>query len=77
VVNSLRSPVAEAKLSAQFQPSSIDPQRQAVLLVAGDKLNYCIDNKIGTVVFGWNQGQKDGSNMGKKNNHKNTPQPLR
>ena len=30
--------------------------------------NYCINSGIGTVVFGWNQGIKQESNMGKKNN---------
>ena len=30
--------------------------------------NYCIDSGIGTVVFGWNQGIKLESNMGKRNN---------
>ena len=30
--------------------------------------NYCINSGIGTVVFGWNQGIKNGSNLGKKNN---------
>ena len=33
-------------------------------------INHCIDNKIGTVVFGWNVGQKDSANMGKKTNQK-------
>ena len=30
--------------------------------------NYCIDSGIGTVVLGWNQGIKQKSNMGKRNN---------
>jgi IS605 OrfB family transposase len=33
-------------------------------------INHCIDNQIGTIVFGWNKGQKDGANMGKKTNQK-------
>ena len=33
-------------------------------------INYCIENKIGSIVFGWNTGQKNSSNMGKKNNQK-------
>jgi putative transposase len=33
-------------------------------------INHCIDNRIGTIVFGWNKGQKDGANMGKKTNQK-------
>ncbi|BAZ46364.1 hypothetical protein NIES4102_43560 (plasmid) [Chondrocystis sp. NIES-4102] len=33
-------------------------------------VQHCLDNNIGTVVFGWNKGQKQNSNMGKKNNQK-------
>lgn len=33
-------------------------------------INHCIDNQIGTVVFGWNKGQKDSANMGVKTNQK-------
>jgi putative transposase len=44
--------------------------RDAVNKAARLVINHCIDNKIGTLVFGWNQGQKDGANMGKKNNQK-------
>ncbi len=33
-------------------------------------VNHCLGNQIGTVVFGWNKGQKDGANMGKKTNQK-------
>lgn len=44
--------------------------RDAVNKAARLVINHCIDNKIGTLIFGWNQGQKDGANMGKKNNQK-------
>lgn len=44
--------------------------RDAVNKAARTVINYCLDNRIGTVVFGWNEGQKDGSNIGKKNNQK-------
>ena len=33
-------------------------------------INHCIDNRIGTIVFGWNKGQKDGADMGRLNNQK-------
>jgi putative transposase len=33
-------------------------------------INHCIDNRIGTIVFGWNKGQKDGANMGRQTNQK-------
>jgi len=44
--------------------------RYAVNQAARIVINHCIDNQIGTVVFGWNTGQKDSANMGKKNNQK-------
>jgi IS605 OrfB family transposase len=44
--------------------------RDAVNKVARIVINHCLVNKIGTVVFGWNEGQKDSSNMGKNNNQK-------
>ena len=31
-------------------------------------INWCLKNDISTIVFGWNQGNKDGINIGKKNN---------
>lgn len=44
--------------------------RDAVNKAARLVVNHCLENKIGTVVFGWNQGQKDGANMGRKTNQK-------
>lgn len=44
--------------------------RDAVNKAARIVINHCIENKIGTIVFGWNDGQKDGADMGKKNNQK-------
>jgi len=34
--------------------------RDAVNKAARLVINHCIGNKIGTIVFGWNVGQKDG-----------------
>lgn len=31
-------------------------------------VNHCLDNGLGTLVFGWNEGIKDGVDMGRKNN---------
>ncbi|MGK7920269.1 MAG: RNA-guided endonuclease InsQ/TnpB family protein [Trichodesmium sp.] len=31
-------------------------------------INWCIEHQIGAIVFGWNQGQKDSINIGKRNN---------
>ncbi|WP_306420167.1 RNA-guided endonuclease InsQ/TnpB family protein [Dolichospermum planctonicum] len=44
--------------------------RNAVNKAARIVVNHCIDNKIGTIVFGWNKGQKDGIDLGAKNNQK-------
>lgn len=44
--------------------------RDAVNKTARLIINHCLDNRIGTLVFGWNKGQKDSANMGKKTNQK-------
>lgn len=44
--------------------------REAVNKAARLVINHCLKNNIGTVVFGWNQGQKQQSNLGSKNNQK-------
>lgn len=44
--------------------------RDAVNKAARIVINHCINNRIGIIVFGWNKGQKDGADMGKKNNQK-------
>jgi putative transposase len=44
--------------------------RDAVNKAARIVINHCLENKIGSIVFGWNQGQKEGADMGKKNNQK-------
>ena len=44
--------------------------RDAVNKAARIVVNHCIENKIGTVVFGWNKDQKQNANMGKKTNQK-------
>ncbi len=44
--------------------------RDAVNKAARIVINHCLESQIGTVVFGWNKGQKDSANMGKKTNQK-------
>jgi IS605 OrfB family transposase len=39
-------------------------------------INHCLENNIGTVVFGWNQGQKQKSNLSAKNNQKWVQVPI-
>lgn len=42
--------------------------RDAVNKAARHVINWCIYNRVGTIVFGWNQRSKDSINIGKKNN---------
>lgn len=56
-----------------FQLASITEKRNRVMRDAVNKtarfiINHCLTNQLGIVVFGWNTGQKDGSNRGRKNN---------
>lgn len=44
--------------------------RDAINKAARKVINHCLENRIGTVIFGWNKGMKDGANMGKKPNQK-------
>ncbi len=44
--------------------------RDAVNKAARLVINYCLENGIGRIVFGWNKRQKDGINIGTKNNQK-------
>ena len=42
--------------------------RDAVNKAARFVINYCLNHRIGNIVFGWGQGIKTESNLGKKNN---------
>jgi IS605 OrfB family transposase len=44
--------------------------RDAVNKAARKVIQHCLDNQIGTVIFGWNKGQKESVNMGRKTNQK-------
>ncbi len=44
--------------------------RDAVNKAARLVLNHCIENRIGTIVFGWNKGIKQEINLGGKTNQK-------
>lgn len=39
-------------------------------------VDHCLKHGIGTIVVGWNQGIKDGCNLGKKNNQQFVQMPL-
>lgn len=44
--------------------------RDAVNKAAKIVVQHCLNNNIGTIVMGWNKGQKQNSNMGRKTNQK-------
>jgi IS605 OrfB family transposase len=44
--------------------------RDAVNKASRIVVDYCLKNGIGTIVFGWNKGQKDSINLGAKTNQK-------
>jgi IS605 OrfB family transposase len=44
--------------------------RDAVNKAARIVINHCLENKIGSVVFGWNKGQRQQINLGSKTNQK-------
>jgi putative transposase len=44
--------------------------RDAINKAARKVLFHCLENNLGTVVFGWNKGMKDGATMGAKTNQK-------
>lgn len=44
--------------------------RDAINKAARLVINRCLNHRVGTVVFGWNQGNKQEINLGKQNNQK-------
>jgi IS605 OrfB family transposase len=44
--------------------------RDAVNKAARLVVTHCLEKQIGTIVFGWNKGQKQDSSLGKQNNQK-------
>lgn len=61
---------------AQITEKRNRQMRDAVNKAARFVVNYCLMHKIGNVVFGWNAGHKDSSNMGKKNNQNHVQIPT-
>ena len=50
--------------------------RDAVNKAARFVINYCLNHRIGNIVFGWGQGVKTESNLGRKNNQNFVPIPT-
>jgi putative transposase len=44
--------------------------RDAINKAARKVIDHCLENRLGTVIFGWNIGMKNGVNMGAKTNQK-------
>lgn len=44
--------------------------RDAINKAARYVINHCLQNKIGNVIFGWNKGQRQEINLGRKTNQK-------
>ncbi|NEP21945.1 transposase [Moorena sp. SIO3I6] len=51
--------------------------RDAINKAARFLVNRCLNDGIGNLVFGWNEGQKSLSNMGKKGNQQFVPIPTK
>ena len=50
--------------------------RDAVNKAARLVINHCLENRISKIVFGWNKGQKDAINLGRKTNQKFVQTPT-
>ena len=50
--------------------------RDAVNKCARLIINYCLHHRIGNIAFGWGQGVKNNSNLGKRNNQNFVPIPT-
>ncbi|WP_414584352.1 RNA-guided endonuclease InsQ/TnpB family protein [Scytonema sp. PCC 10023] len=61
---------------AQITERKYRQVKDAVNKAARLIVNYCLKNNIGTVVMGWNQGNKDGIETGKVNNQKIVQTPT-
>ena len=52
----------------QVQRQRNNQMRDAVNKASRFIINQCLNDRVGNLVIGWNEGQKNGSNMGKRNN---------
>ena len=50
--------------------------RDAINKAARFIINRCLHDRVGNLVIGWNEGQKIGSDMGKRNNQNFVPIPT-
>lgn len=50
--------------------------RDGINKVAKIVINHCLEKNIGTVIFGWNKGNKNEIELGKKNNSEFVPIPT-
>lgn len=52
----------------RIQRKRNNQMRDAINKAARFIINQCLNDKVGNLVIGWNEGQKDGSSMGKRSN---------
>lgn len=53
-----------SRITEKRNPQVRDAVNKAAKLI----INYCLSRSIGTIVFGWNKGQRQAINIGRKNN---------
>jgi IS605 OrfB family transposase len=60
----------------RLQRQRNNQMRDAINKAARFIVNQCLNDGIGNIVFGWNEGQKNSSNMGKRGNQNFVPIPT-
>jgi IS605 OrfB family transposase len=60
----------------RIQRKRNNQMRDAINKAARFIINRCLNDKVGNLVIGWNEGQKVGSNMGKVSNQNFVPIPT-
>ncbi len=61
---------------AQITEKRNRQMRDGINKAAKTVINHCLENNIGTIVFGWNKGNKNKIELGKKNNSEFVPIPT-
>ena len=65
-----------SKKLAEISEKRNRQMRDGINKAAKIVINHCIENNIGTIVFGWNKGNKNEIKLGKKNNSEFVPVPT-
>ncbi|WP_414587307.1 IS200/IS605 family accessory protein TnpB-related protein [Scytonema sp. PCC 10023] len=62
------SQIPKIFIALRVQRKRNNQMRDAVNKAARFIINQCLNDRVGNLVIGWNEGQKNGSSMGKRNN---------